>query len=239
MSLASDARTLLALLRGLPRGGSHAEALDGFYGPQADAYDAFRDRLLCGRQRLIAQLPCPPGGRIVELGGGTGRNLEFFGIRLAALDQIDVVDLCAPLLQVATTRAARLANVRLVTADACRYQPSAPVDCVYFSYALTMMPEWRGAIDNALAMLKPGGTLGVVDFYVSEEHPPEGLARHSWATRRLWPAWFGHDGVRLSAEHLPYLRARLQAVALEERRAPVPYVPLARVPYYVLVGRKP
>ena len=238
MSFASDARILLQLVRGLSRGRAHADALDGFYGPQAERYDAFRERLLQGRERLTSLLPCPPRGRLVELGGGTGRNLEYFGQRLATLERVELVDLCEPLLGIAATRAARLANVHVVRADACTYRPAAPVDCVFLSYALTMIPDWRAAVDNAVQMLKPGGTLGVVDFYVSGTRPAPGFVRHGWATRTLWPAWFAHDGVRLSAEHLPYLCDRLHVTALEERRAALPYVPWVTVPYYVLVGRR-
>lgn len=233
-----DARVLLQLARGLPGSRPHAEALERFYGPQAARYDAFRERLLHGRERLTSLLPCRTHGSMVELGGGTGRNLDFFGARLDGLARVEVVDLCRPLLAVARARLRGRPNVHLVTADACTYQPAAPVDCVYFSYALTMIPDWRAAVDNALAMLKPGGTLGVVDFYVSSEDPPAGRVRHPWATRVFWPRWFGHDGVRLSPPHHPYLTARLEATALEEHRAPVPYVPLARVPYYVLVGTR-
>ena len=238
MAVMSDARVLLQLARGLPGGRSHADALERFYGPQAARYDAFRERLLHGRERLTSLLPCRTHGRMVELGGGTGRNLEFFGPRLDALGRVEVVDLCAPLLAVARTRLRGRPNVHLVTADACTYQPSTPVDCVYFSYALTMIPDWRAAVDNALAMLKPGGTLGVVDFYVSAARPPEGRVRHPWATRAFWPRWFGHDGVHLDAEHLHALAARTEPVLCEERMAAVPYLPGLRAPYYLYIGRK-
>jgi S-adenosylmethionine-diacylgycerolhomoserine-N-methlytransferase len=87
-------------------------------------------------------------------------------------------------------------------------------------------------------MLRPGGTIGVVDFYVSEACPEAGLVRHGWLTRRGWPAWFRHDGVHLSAEHLPYLRERVHTADLSEHRARVPYVPVVTVPYYVFIGRK-
>lgn len=237
-TLAADARVLLAMARGVPRRATHAEALIRFYAPQAAHYDAFRERLLHGRERLISLLPIEPGARVVELGGGTGRNLDFLGERLARCERIEVVDLCEPLLARAAARARSWPNVHAVVADACTYQPSAPVDAVYFSYALTMIPDWREAIDNALRMLKPGGCLGVVDFYVAERDPGPGLARHGWATRTLWPWWFRHDGVRLSPEHLPYLARRLRISALEERRAALPFL-RASVPYYVLVGRRP
>lgn len=237
-TLAGDAGVLMALLRGQPAQGSHAERLTAFYGPQAARYDDFRERLLRGRATLIDGLDVPDGGHVVELGGGTGRNLLFFGDRLAGLGSVEVVDLCPPLLERARERTAAMENVRVTEADACDYRPQAPVDAVYFSYALTMIPDWRAAVANALAMLKPGGMLGVVDFYVSEAAPPPGLVCHSRATRTFWPRWFARDGVRPSPEHLAWLRACMPRHRLLEHRAPVPYLPLLRVPYYVFWGRR-
>jgi len=235
----AEARVLLALARGTPRAGSHAEQLQRFYAPQAETYDAFRERLLHGRRELVDLLPAAARDRIVELGAGTGRNLEFFGPRLEQLDQVDAVDLCPALLDVARRRWAHVPKVRVVEADATRYVPAQPVDVVYFSYALTMIPDWRSAVDNALAMLRPGGTLGMVDFYLPAAHGGEGrLSRHA-RTNRFWRAWFAHDGVRLSEEHLPYLRSHLVVDACLERAGAVPYLPWLRVPHYILVGRKP
>lgn len=226
------------MARGLPSRDSHAAALAAFYAPQADRYDAFRERLLHGRAAMVERLPVGAGARVIELGGGTGRNLDFFGERLAGFARVEIVDLCAPLLEVAAARTRRFDHVAVVHADASTYRPAEPADAVYFSYALTMIPAWATAVDNAVAMLRPGGTLGVVDFYVSGPAPPGGLVRHGWPTCAFWPAWFRHDGVHLSPEHLPYLRRRLDTVYLREARGPVPYLPLAAVPYYVFIGRK-
>jgi S-adenosylmethionine-diacylgycerolhomoserine-N-methlytransferase len=234
-----DATVLRSLLRGLPRQGSHAERLQAFYGPQAGQYDAFRERLLHGRRDLIELLAPADGADIVELGGGTGRNAEFFGAARDRVEALEIVDVCAPLLDEARARARRMPRLRVVEADATTYRPDRPVDVVYFSYALTMIPDWRAAIANAIAMLKPGGTLGVVDFHVSAAQPAPGCIRHSALTRCFWPFWFRHDGVRVSSEHLPLLRRRLPDHEFREARAKVPYLPFARVPYYVFVGRKP
>jgi len=97
--IGADLRTLLRLLRGHPRRCSQAERLQAFYGPQAHHYDAFRERLLPGRRALIERLAVPAGARVVEIGGGTGRNLAFFGPRLAKLERFDLVDLCPALLE--------------------------------------------------------------------------------------------------------------------------------------------
>jgi S-adenosylmethionine-diacylgycerolhomoserine-N-methlytransferase len=234
-----DVRVLASLARGQPRTGSHAERLQAFYAPQAAHYDAFRERLLHGRIELMDWMDPPPGARVVELGGGTGRNLDLLGPRLQVLASFELVDLCSALLAQARTRTRDLPNVRIVEADATTYRPAQPVDLVYFSYALTMIPDWRAALDNALAMLRPGGTLGVVDFYVSQADPAPGLARHGAPTRWFWPRWFGHDGVHPHPEHLPTLRRLLPDHRLLEALGAVPYLPGVRVPYYVFVGRAP
>jgi len=235
---AVDLRVLLSLLRGVPKRGSQAERMQAFYGPQAEHYDAFRERLLAGRRELVGMMVLPDGARVVELGGGTGQNLSFFGNRLARMESVEVVDLCPALLEQARRRAQSMPNVRVVEADATTYRPAAPVDCVYLSYALTMMPGWRAVIDNALAMLRPGGLLGVVDFYVGAADPVPGDARHGFFTRRFWPRWFAHDGVHPTSEHLATLRARLPDHVRHECRKPVPYLPGLRVPYYLFVGRR-
>jgi S-adenosylmethionine-diacylgycerolhomoserine-N-methlytransferase len=169
---------------------------------------------------------------VVELGGGTGRNLEFFGPRIDTFRGVDLVDLCQPLLAKARERCARWPNVRLHEADACTWRPSAPVDAVYLAYALTMIPDWQSAIDNALAMLAPGGAIGVVDFHV----PRGGGGLSGLVNRHFWPRWFAHDGVHLSDAHLPRLLGRCRPLVIEQRSAAVPYLPGLRVPYYLFVG---
>jgi S-adenosylmethionine-diacylgycerolhomoserine-N-methlytransferase len=241
--LVEDGRVLLRLLRGQPRAASHADRLEAFYAPQAEHYDRFRERLLHGRRELIERLDPRPGQSVVELGGGTGRNLEYLGDRVGTLGRFELVDLCPSLLTQARKRCERWPGiVTAVQADATTYRPAWAskygVDCVVFSYSLTMIPDWRRAMNNAIRMLRPGGLLGVVDFYVSPDVPRPGGARHGWAARRFWPRWFGHDGVNLSAEHLPELMRRTDPVVCEERLAPVPYLPALKAPYYLYVGRK-
>ena len=238
--MAGDLAVIRQLLRGEPRHGEHKDRLERFYAPQADAYDRFRERLLHGRKELIDDLPVGAGDHVVELGGGTGRNLEFFGERLRSFGSLTVVDLCQPLLEQARARCAAQGwdNVTCVEADATRFGPSRPVDAVYLSYSLTMIPDWFAAIDNALAMLRPGGVIGVVDFYVSRKHPASGLKRHGLFHRTFWPLWFGHDGVRPNPDHLPYLLAHTQPVSLVESQARVPYLPGLRCPHYRYIGRK-
>lgn len=236
-ALRGDAAVLARLLRGMPRAHSHAEALTRFYSAQSAHYDAFRERLLAGRAELVASIELPPQARVVELGGGTGRNAEFFGERLARIASYEVVDLCAPLLARARERARRIPQLHAIEADATCWRPAEPADVVILSYALTMIPDWRAAVDNAIAMLRQGGVLAVVDFHVSPARADPGSTQHRAITRWFWPRWFAHDGVRLDPAHLPTLRRRMPLHDVVEDLAPVPWLPLARVPVYRFIGR--
>ena len=243
MRVLSDLRVLYHLAVKPVRGADHAARLDSFYAGQAGAYDAFRMRLLPGREDLVREVVAatPDGGSWVDLGGGTGATLEAVGPSLARLKQVHVVDLSESLLAVARQRIAKRAwpNVRAVRADATEWTlPPGSVDAVTLCYALTMIPDWFLAVDNAWEMLRPGGVIGVADFYVSRKHPAAGRARHGRAARTLWPAWFALDNVHLSPDHLPLVQRRFETVRLDEGRARLPYLPL-RAPYYTFIGRKP
>jgi S-adenosylmethionine-diacylgycerolhomoserine-N-methlytransferase len=241
MGLFKDLKILYHLVVKPIRGSDHAARMENFYSGQADGYDDFRRRLLQGREKLWNALDIPEGGVWVDMGGGTGSNLEFFGPRIEQLKKVHVVDLSASLLDVARQRAEDRgwSNVEAVEADATQYAPSSgPVDVVTFSYSLTMIPDWFAALENALAMLKPGGLIGVVDFYVSRKWPAPDQTRHSWFTRSYWPVHFATDNVFPSPDHVPFLHRRLEPLHFSENFGKVPYVPLIRMPYYTFVGRK-
>jgi S-adenosylmethionine-diacylgycerolhomoserine-N-methlytransferase len=223
------------------RGKDHAERMESFYAGQADAYDGFRRRLLQGRETLFQRLEVPPAGIWVDLGGGTGSNVEYLSGKIDQLKAAYIVDLSASLLEVASERfrSHGWSHVEACAADATTYQPPEPVDLVTFSYSLTMIPDWFSAIENAARMLRPGGQIGVVDFYVSRKYPAKTVEkRHSWFTRHFWPAWFGCDNVFPSADHLPFLQSHFETEYLEERMGKIPYLPFIRAPHYVFVGRK-
>jgi len=224
------------------RGATHAERMEAFYAGQSSRYDTFRERRLHGRQALVEALPMPEGGVWADLGGGTGATLDYAGERLAALKRAYIVDLSPSLLAVARKRidAKGWDNVRAVEADAASYEPiEGAADVVTFCYALTMIPNWFSAIDHAWNLLKPGGTLGVVDYYISRKHVYDGRAQHGWWTRHFWPLWFGLEHMALSPDHLYYLHDLFEPVRCDEACGPIPYLPGMRAPYYLFIGRKP
>ncbi len=243
MSVLSDLRILYHMALRSNRGRDHAERMENFYAGQAAGYDDFRRRLLRGREELWSSISLPKQELIwVDMGGGTGSNLDYLGSQISQLSKVYVVDLAESLLGVATQRAAKAGwrNVTVVHADATAFRPAEGyADVVTFSYSLTMIPNWMRALDHARDILRPGGEIGVVDFFVSRKHVSAGDARHGWLTRHGWPAWFATDNVFLSPDHVPRLRDLFETVRYSTHRAKVPYLPLVRVPYYVFVGRKP
>ncbi len=242
MGIASDLKILYHLVLKPVRGKDHAARMESFYGGQAEAYDDFRKRLLKGRRELWDAIGVPKGGVWVDMGAGTGSNIEYFGEKIHQLEKIYAVDLSASLLEVARRRFQERGwpMAEAVEADATTYRPEQGlVDVVTFSYSLTMIPDWFAAVENAAKMLKPGGRIGVVDFYVSRKYPADSFKRHSWATRNFWPVWFAGDNVFPSPDHAPFLHQHFEPIHFTENRAKVPYLPLLRVPYYTFIGQKP
>jgi len=241
-SRSSDFKVLWHLLAGRIRGNTHQERLESFYQGQADAYDSFRARLLHGRQKMISHLDVPTDSIWIDFGAGTGENAEHFGAQLQRFKKGYLVDLSPSLLEVAQARVAQRNWSQIVPteADATLFTPpERQVDVVTFSYSLTMIPNWFAAIDNAYRLLKPGGLIGVVDFYVAQKHPAENMKQHSWFTRSFWPIWFANDNVFPCKDHLPCLQNKFETIQFEEHYGKIPYMPILRAPYYLFWGRKP
>lgn len=228
--LAAEARILWRMARGQPRSGDHAARLEAFYAPQAERYYAFRERPLAGRVELLGRLKIGDDMRIIELGCGTGSSLGHMGPRAPHCASIQLVDLCPALLAIARQRAARYDNVEVIKADAAHWEPPTAVDRVILTCALTMIPDWEAVIANAVAILKPGGRLGVVDFHL----PSSGSALGN----SFWRRWFAHDGVHLSAAHLPTLLDQMPVAWTDQRCTPLPYLPGLQAPYYLFVGHR-
>ena len=137
-------------------GADHKARLESFYAGQAGSYDVYRHRFLHGRVPMIEAMPTPKGGVWVDLGGGTGANMELLGPHLRTFSKVVLLDLTPSLLEVARARIA--ANkwgdfVSTVEGDACvKGLPGMPragtADLVTMSYSLTMIPDWKAALEN-------------------------------------------------------------------------------------------
>ena len=60
---------------------------------------------------------------------------------------------------------------RFVMLDAQAWFGVPAFDHLFFSYSLSMIPTWAAALEAAMANLKPGGEIWVVDFWDQAGHP--------------------------------------------------------------------
>jgi S-adenosylmethionine-diacylgycerolhomoserine-N-methlytransferase len=167
--------------------------MDRMYRHQRHVYDLTRKFYLLGRDELIAGLALRPGARICEVGCGTGRNLVALARRYPQAE-IYGIDASEEMLKTARAQVPqrwRDGRIHLRRCLAEELDPrgtfglSEPFDAVLFSYTLSMIPAWRRAVERAVAVLRPGGVLAMVDFSAQRELP-------AWfrALLRRWLALF-------------------------------------------------
>jgi S-adenosylmethionine-diacylgycerolhomoserine-N-methlytransferase len=169
-----------------------AHRMDRMYRHQRHVYDLTRKYYLLGRDGLIRDLAPAPGHRVLEIGCGTGRNLVRAARRYPAA-RFFGVDVSGEMLASAArgvARAGLASRIGLARADATLLDPAAvfgepAFERVYFSYTLSMIPDWEAALDRALAAVAPGGELQIVDFGTQE-----GLPAAARRALRRWLALF-------------------------------------------------
>jgi phosphatidylethanolamine/phosphatidyl-N-methylethanolamine N-methyltransferase len=166
------------------------ESVERAYARWAPVYDrVFGAVFERGRMAAIeaAEQACgPSGGRILEVGVGTGISLPDY----ARKNRLTGVDLSEPMLRKAHERVAqkKLVNVEaLAVMDAERLAlPDNSFDVVVAQYVITAVPNPEATLDEFARVLKPGGEIVLVNHIGAEEGP-----------RRLFEQWFAPVARRL------------------------------------------
>ena len=127
-----------------------------------------------GRRAVIAvaeQVCGPKGGRILEVGVGTGISLPDY----ARLNRIVGVDLSEPMLRKAQGRVVEhgLDNVEaLAVMDAMRMAlPDQSFDVVVAQFVITAVPHPEETLDELARVVKPGGEIVLVNHIGAESGP--------------------------------------------------------------------
>jgi S-adenosylmethionine-diacylgycerolhomoserine-N-methlytransferase len=200
--------------------GDHADHMDGIYRYQRYIYDLTRKFYLLGRDRMVEGLAPPVEGTVLEVGCGTGRNIIVAAKRYpkAKFYGFDISRMMLETAQANIARAGCADRVTLAQGDASAFSSQglfgvSAFDRVYISYAVSMIPPWQASLEQALAAVKPGGSLHVVDFGQQADLPGwfrAGL--HAWlakfsveprsALETELEMLAGREGARLRFEHL-------------------------------------
>ena len=197
-------------------GGHHAEAA---YGRWAPVYDLIFDlpfhpgRLASARAAADA---AGPGGDILVIGVGTGLELPL----LPADVSVTGIDISAPMLREARERVERkgLAQVKaLQVMDAQSLQfADASFDVALAPYVMSVVPDAGRALDEAWRVLRPGGTLIVMNHFAA----PGGVRaaiEHRLERAASWLGWHPNFPYSTIGD---WIAARGDARLVERRELP-------------------
>lgn len=148
------------------------QSVERAYAFWAPVYDlVFGAVFEAGRMASIAaaeKAVGPVGGRILEVGVGTGISLPDY----ARKNRLTGVDISVPMLRKAQERVVRenLANVEvLAVMDAAKLAlPDNSFDVVVAQYVITAVPNPEATLDEFARVLKPGGEIILINHIGAE-----------------------------------------------------------------------
>ncbi|MGB6537288.1 MAG: class I SAM-dependent methyltransferase [Xanthobacteraceae bacterium] len=192
-------------------------AIERAYARWAPIYDlVFGSVFERGRKAAIAAAE-RVGGRILEVGVGTGLSLPQYGWT----SRVTGIDLSTPMLRKAKARIAehRLTNVDGLAVMDARHLgfDDAAFDVVVALYVITAVVEPEATLNEFARVLRPGGEIILVNHLGAERGMRAGLER-LFAPLAHYLGWQSH----FRFERLVAWAARHPGVRLVERRVMPP-----------------
>lgn len=173
---------------------AHRIKLQKYYKVHSSIYDATRWSFLFGRESFLYGLPeLKPCPRILEVGCGTGKNLQLLQY-LYPDATITGIDLSEDMLQKARQKVGAAEELKLMQYCYGSKHPGwEPFDLVVLSYSLTMIGEnINKVLQQVHEDLNHKGYVAVVDFHNTP---------FNWFRR-----WMAHNHVTMDGSIFPLLR---------------------------------
>ncbi len=196
--------------------GHHAEAA---YSRWAPIYDLIFDLPFHPGRLAAAQAAAEaagPGGEILVIGVGTGLELPLLPANVRATG----IDISAPMLRAARARVERdgLAQVKgLHVMDAAALEfPDSAFDAALAPYVMSVVPYPERALSEAWRVLRPGGTLVVMNHFAAAGGLRKAIERRM-ETAAAWLGW--HPNFPYSAIG-DWVASRPDARIVERRELP-------------------
>jgi len=192
--------------------------VESAYARWAPVYDAICGPVMVRGRRAAATAARAIGGRILEVGVGTGLSFDDYD----ASTEITGIDLSAPMLEKARAKMAsgRYPHVRAVhLMDAHEMTfADATFDCVVAQFVITLVANPEQVLSECHRVVKPGGRIILVNHLYSEVGIAAAVER--WAAQRTRAL-----GLR---PEFPFARLQAWALAntgaiLVERRKVAPF----------------
>lgn len=147
-----------------------------FYDLLSGEYPVYR----AGRTLGVELLDLEPGAQVLDIGCGTGLNFALLQRKIGPGGTVVGIDRSPGMLVRARRKAERRGwtNVILLQADATTMSPDGIAsriaaeggrdvsEAVLATYSLSLMGEWEAAWTTMTRLVRPGGTMGVVDMQV-------------------------------------------------------------------------
>ncbi|MFA5865955.1 MAG: class I SAM-dependent methyltransferase [Phycisphaerae bacterium] len=184
---------------------NQAQLMDRIYRYQRHLYDATRLFFLPGRDLLLRRMKFHGDAYILEIGCGTARNLRSLAQRHPRV-HLYGVDISHQMLRTAQKKIldGGFHQIQLAQSSAEDFNSrktfglDRPFDVIFFSYSLSMIPGWQKSLQTAIANLRPGGEIYIVDFWDQQNWP--GVLR--WLMNR----WLAIFHVRYDKKLIEYLQ---------------------------------
>jgi ubiquinone/menaquinone biosynthesis C-methylase UbiE len=184
------------------------------------AFAAFYDRGLratedAGLREMRAELLAGARGRVLELGAGTGLNLDLYPPGVDELVLLDPDRHMAARLRERLRNSGRQAEVAEAPAERLPFEDDS-FDTAVATLVLCTVPDPMAAVDEVGRVLKPGGRLLFIEHVRSED---DSLAR--WQDRLEAPWRFLGDGCHCNRDTLATLGAsRFEVDTVQRGRLP-------------------
>jgi ubiquinone/menaquinone biosynthesis C-methylase UbiE len=140
-------------------------------------------------------------GRTIDLGAGTGANLELYPKAVSELVLAEPDPHMAKQLREKLARSPRSAELVEVSAERLSFEDSS-FDTAVFTLVLCTVPDPQAALAEAARILKPGGKLLFIEHVRAED---AGLAR--WQDRLEKPWRFIGDGCHCNRDTMATIEA--------------------------------
>jgi ubiquinone/menaquinone biosynthesis C-methylase UbiE len=138
------------------------------YARWAPIYDALCGPIFENGRRAAAAAAREVGGRILEIGVGTGLSFDDYD----ATTEITGIDLSEPMIARARERLASgrypyVRDLRVMDASDLQF-PDATFDCVVGQFVITLVEDPEKVLSECARVLRPGGQIILVNHLYSE-----------------------------------------------------------------------